>query len=74
MSSPVIEYTNLLHKKKSLNDPAVLAFKEDHKSDKTFVKQAEVVEWAFAVRNAAQDAKTVEKQAIRHPQPARVGG
>lgn len=54
MAIPIIEYTNLLHAKKSLNDPAVLKFKQDHDNDDNFLHQAEVVEWAFRARTTAK--------------------
>lgn len=59
MASLVIEYTNLLHAKKSLNDPAVLQFKLKHQQDPKFLQQAEVVEWAFQARNIAKEALQV---------------
>jgi hypothetical protein len=59
MANPVIEYTNLLHAKKSLNDPAVLTFKQNHQDDPNFLQQAEVVEWAFRARNTAKEARKV---------------
>jgi hypothetical protein len=54
MASLLIDYTNLLHEKKSLTDSAVMQFKQDHKNDKEFVQQAEVVDWAFRARNVAK--------------------
>jgi hypothetical protein len=53
----IIEYTNLLHAKRLLNDPAVVKFKQDHQNDRNFQQQAEVVEWAFRARTTASHVK-----------------
>jgi hypothetical protein len=55
MASPVIDYTNLLHAKKSLTDPEVEQFKQSHSSDHEFVQQSAVVEWAFKARSIPKE-------------------
>jgi hypothetical protein len=56
MANLVIDYTNLIHAKKSLTDPAVVKFKQTHKEDAEFLQQAAVVEWAFKARSTAKVA------------------
>jgi len=72
MASLVIEYTNLLHAKKSLDDPAVLKFKQEHENDPNFGQQAEVVEWAFRARSTANGVRQ-ETVAQRVTAPAGAG-
>jgi len=50
MNNPVIEYTNLLHKHEDIDHPEVMAFKNRHKNDMSFLERVWVIELAMFAR------------------------
>lgn len=57
MASPLIEYTNLLHKVGSPDDPRARAFKEEHRGDAEFQRRVRVVEMTFRAQGDAGEQK-----------------
>lgn len=63
--SPIIEYTNLLHRHGSPAAPPVVAFLNEHAADRQFVKRAKALNRLFLMNPERARAATREPRSRR---------